>query len=69
MKMLWSRSVAELAPSLTDDEGNRKEGAIAAIQEIPVIDADAEPTEAPVVPPEIPLPAMIAGTTELTAIR
>ena len=64
MKMLWSRSVAELAPSLTDDEGNRKEGAIAAIQEIPVIDADAEPTEAPVVPPEIPLPAMIAGTFE-----
>jgi hypothetical protein len=64
MKTLWSRSVAELAPSLTDDEGNPKEGAIAAIQEIPVIDADAEPTEVPVVPPEIPLPAMITGMFE-----
>ena len=64
MKTLWSRSVTDLAPSLTDDEGKPKQGAIAEIREIPVVDADAEPTKAPVEPPEIPLPALIVGTLE-----
>ena len=64
MKTLWSRSVPDLAPSLTDDEGKPKQGAVAAIREIPVVDADAEPTRLPVEPPEIPLPALIVGTLE-----
>jgi hypothetical protein len=64
MKLLWSRSVAELAPSVVDDEGKPKEGAIPAARKIPIVHADAEPTQAPVVPPNIPLPALIAGTLE-----
>ncbi len=64
MKLLWSRSVAELAPSPEDEDGKPKEGAIPAARKIPVVDADAEPTQAPVVPPKIPLPALIAGTLE-----
>jgi len=64
MKVLWSRSVAELAPSPMNDRGERKEGAIPAAREIPIVDVDAEPTAVPIVPPKIPLPAMIVGTFE-----
>ena len=64
MHALWSRSVPGLAPSLEDDEGKPKEGAIPAAREIPIVDADAEPAQAPVVPPKIPLPALVVGTIE-----
>lgn len=64
MRTLWSRAVAELAPALEDAEGKPKQGAIPAAREIPIVDADAEPTTAPVVPPKIPLPALVVGTIE-----
>ena len=64
MKVLWSRSVPELAPSIESDKGEPKEGAIPAAREIPIVDADAEPATVPIVPPKIPLPAMIVGTFE-----
>lgn len=64
MKILWSRAVADLAPTLEDADGKPKQGAIPAAREIPIVDADAEPTTTPVVPPKIPLPALIVGSVE-----
>jgi hypothetical protein len=69
MRQLWSRAVPELAPQPSQqpseqpaDEASARVAAVA--QEIPVIDADAEPSRAPVEPPVIPLPALVVGTIE-----
>jgi len=64
MHSLWARSVPELAPSAEDEQGKPKKGAIPAAREVPIVNADAEPTQAPVVPPKIPLPALVVGTIE-----
>lgn len=66
MKTLWFRAVPELAPKPDDgaESESPNKGAVAVIREIPVVDADAEPTKAPVEPPEIPLPALVVGTVE-----
>ena len=63
METLWSRAVPELAPRSedSDESESSNHGAVAAILEIPVVDADAEPTKAPV---EIPVPALVVGTVE-----
>ena len=75
MKVLWSRSVPELAPeppspepqseaAKSETEDGASKGSGLAMQEIPVVDADAEPTKVPVEPPVIPLPALVVGTVE-----
>ena len=65
MKQLWSRSVPELAPEPeADTEDAASKGAGRAIAEVPIIDADAEPTVVPVEPQVIPLPALVVGTIE-----
>ena len=67
MKALWSRSVQQPA---TDTQNETKPNdaasndAAAAIPPVPIIDADAEPTQVPVEPPVIPLPALVVGTIE-----
>jgi hypothetical protein len=66
MLQLWSRAVPELAPQQGDQAGDESSpgAAVAAIQEIPMINADAEPNSAPVAPPVIQLPALVVGTVE-----
>lgn len=66
MQQLWSRAVPELAPKPGEQPGDESsaQAAAAAIREIPVIEADAEPSRAPVEPPVIPLPALVVGTVE-----
>ena len=64
MKVLWSRSVPELAPKPEDNTGEDSQGALPTLDEIPVVDADAEPTKVPVEPQHIPLPALVVGTVE-----
>lgn len=49
MAQLWARALPSLA---------------AAAKPIPVVDADAEPTALPVVPPKIQLPALVTGAIE-----
>jgi hypothetical protein len=63
MKSLWHRAVPELAPQKESGDGQGK-GAVATMGEIPVVDADAEPTSLPVEPPLIPVPALVVGTIE-----
>jgi hypothetical protein len=65
-RQLWSRAVPDLAPKADEQPGRESSpsAAGAMIQEIPVIDADAEPSRAPVEPPVIPLPALVVGTIE-----
>ncbi len=67
MKALWSRSVQEPATD-TQDETKQKDAvtndAAAAIPPVPIVDADAEPTQLPIEPPLIPLPALVVGTIE-----
>ena len=66
METLWSRAVPELAPKPEgrDQSESSSHGAVPAILEIPVVDADAELTKAPVEPLEIPVPSLVVGTVE-----
>ena len=72
MKLLWARSVQEPSTGshneVAQDETAQNDASTdddaAATDEVPIVDADAEPTQVPVEPPLIPVPALVVGTIE-----